>query len=305
MPSPPAQRLTDEILLSDIRAFTMVAAAGSMTDAADALGEHKGGISRRIARLEERLGLRLLVRGPRTVTLTEEGQEFLGSARQALTLLDDSGAILRDRRSEPGGKIRVSAPMDFSVHVLPALFREFLARHPQVTIELIASDEMLELDANDLDVALRATRDLDDSSLVATRLIGFNLGLYAPESYLRVKGRPRSVPELARHDVLLFGTGSPSSELVLRNAGKTEKVLVHTRLRTSSMAVMLAAAVEGLGIAVLPDVLAATAAGSSLERVLPDHQLFSGSLYMITRKNRLLPRKTQVLRDFLVEKLRP
>jgi DNA-binding transcriptional LysR family regulator len=126
--------------LEDLRAFCAVAEFGTVSSAARQLGETKGSVSRRLSRLEQRLGVALLARTPRAVSLTEEGAAFYAKSHEALALLDDAAEGARQSRTMPSGHLRVTAPVDFGMDVLPELVVRFRARHPQITVELLLTD---------------------------------------------------------------------------------------------------------------------------------------------------------------------
>lgn len=143
--------------LEDVRAFCAVVDLGSISGAARQRGETKGGVSRRVSRLEQRLGALLLSRTSRAVTATEEGLAFYAKARDALDLLDDAADSARQSQAIPRGRLRVTAPHDLGLDVLPDLMTRFRAEHPQIAIDLVLSDVTLDLAANRIDLALRAT----------------------------------------------------------------------------------------------------------------------------------------------------
>jgi DNA-binding transcriptional LysR family regulator len=143
--------------LDDVRAYCAVVEFGTVSAAARLLGETKGSISRRVSRLEKRLGVALLARTPRAVSPTEEGAAFFERARESLRLLDDAMEAAQAARAEPQGHLRVTAPVDFGMDVLPPLLVRFRALHPGITVELLLDDARLDLAANRIDLALRAT----------------------------------------------------------------------------------------------------------------------------------------------------
>ena len=137
--------------LADVRAFCMVVELGTISAAARVLGETKGGVSRRLSRLEQLLGVSLLARTPRSVTPTEEGNIFFARAREGLLLLDEATELARDARATPRGHLRVTAPVDLGYELLPELVVKFQRQYPDITVDLLLSDNALDLAANQID----------------------------------------------------------------------------------------------------------------------------------------------------------
>ncbi|MDN3519894.1 LysR family transcriptional regulator, partial [Aquisalimonas lutea] len=190
--------------LEDVRAFCAVAEFGTVSAAARQLGETKGGVSRRVSRLERRLGVRLLARTPRAVTPTEEGAAFHAKAREALAWLDDAAEGARQSQAVPRGHLRVTAPVDLGMDVLPELVVQFRALHPQITVELVLTDAPIDLAAHRVDLALRATADdLPDMGYRASMVARFRIGLYASPGYLAASGNSPATPaDLADHSLV-------------------------------------------------------------------------------------------------------
>src|SRR5690606_13046456 len=155
---------------------------------------------RRISRLERRLGIALLARHARAVTPTEEGLQFYGKAREALALLREAGEEARGANAVPRGRLRVTAPHDIALNVLPALLVQFRARVPQVIVELLLDDQVLDLAAHRIDLALRASDGpLPDTGYRASLLIEFAFKLYASPDYLAAGLLPQTPEELAEN----------------------------------------------------------------------------------------------------------
>lgn len=287
--------------LDDVRAFCAVAAASSITGAAATLGEDKGAVSRRLRRLEAALGQQLVRRGARAASLTEEGTIYFEVARRAMTLLDDGRDALRERHGAIEGSVRVTAPGDLAATVLAPAVDGFLAKHPRVAIDVVVSDSLLDFEAHDIDLALRAVPSLSDTDLVAQELSLVQGGLFAAPSYLDAHGTPTAPAELASHALLLRRpSGRRASRITLEAHGKTRRIDVTPRVASSDFAFLRAATLAGVGIAELPDlVVAEDVRLGALRRVLPQHRAFTARLYLLSRKSRVLPRRVRALRDFL------
>ena len=292
--------------LEDVRAYCAVVEFGTITAAARALDETKGSISRRISRLEQRLGVRLLARTPRAVSPTEEGMAFHTHAREALSWLDDAVEGARGSRSTPRGHLRVTAPIDLGMDVLPTLVVQFRALHPQISVELIITDATLDLASHRIDLALRATTGaLPDSEYRASAIADFRVMLYASAAYLEQHGRPGTPGELSAHDLVVSRGDAGAVEWVLADAGgHTERVVARPSLRTSDYASGLRVAAAGGGIVALPDRVARTAvAAGDLEPVLGEWALASGRIYALSLGGRDAPARVDVFRRFIREAL--
>ncbi|QKT02986.1 LysR family transcriptional regulator [Ectothiorhodospiraceae bacterium 2226] len=289
--------------LEDVRAYCAVVELGTISAAARQLGETKGGISRRISRLERRLDTALLARTPRAVSATEEGLAFYAKARDALTLLADAVEGARQARSVPRGHLRVTAPHDLGLEVLPELVVAFRAVHPQITVELVLSDALLDLAAHRIDLALRATTDpLPDMGYRASTLIDFHLRLYAAPAVFAAHGMPRTPADLAAYDLVVArGLTGAGARLRLGGArGQQTEVLVRPAVQASDFAGVHRLLVAGGGVGILPDVVAAgSVAAGQLVPVLSGWTFARGRLHAISVGGAEAPARVRVFRDFL------
>jgi DNA-binding transcriptional LysR family regulator len=291
--------------LPDLIAFIRVGDHRSFTRAGAILGESKGSVSRRIARLESALGVRLLQRTSRTVVLTEAGAYFRAAAVQALENLDSATTHLRRAQREPEGTLRLTAPIDLAQNLLPGLIKSFLAANPKVRVELVVSDSILDLAAHRLDVAMRAAEGLADSNDVGLRLLPTEMGLYASPAYLAAAGVPRKGPAtLAQSHALLLREGDARGPVCLRDGGGREERLVGRPLvQASSFSTVMAAAEEGLGVAYLPVLIVRRAlATGRLRRVLPRWSSSPAQLFLVHARG-LLPARVRAFRDHVKAEL--
>ncbi|MEH6493432.1 LysR family transcriptional regulator [Halopseudomonas sp.] len=288
--------------LDDLQAFCAVMEFGSISAAARQLQETKGSVSRRLSRLEARLGAALLARTSRAVSATEEGTAFYLKARDALSLLAEATNDARQSSSVPQGHLRITAPMDLGIDVLPPMLVQFRALHPQISVELLLTDAPLDLAANRVDLALRATPgNLPSMNYRASILCGFTLGLYAGNAYLRQGTAPQHPTELALHPLVtcreLVGTTSLG---LTDKRGKTSEILLQPSIRTSDYASAQRLLLAGAGIGTLPDLVAARSlASGALLPVLPEWHISRGSLYAISLGGAEAPARVRVFREFL------
>lgn len=289
--------------LEDLRAFCAVAEFGTVSAAARQLRETKGSISRRLSRLERRLGVTLLARTPRAVSPTEEGMAFHAKAREALAWLDDAVEGARQSQEMPRGHLRVTAPVDLGMDVLPELVVRFRARHRQITVELLVTDAPLDLAVNRVDIALRASvGDLPDMGYRASAVAQFRIGLYAAPTYLAAHGNTPDAPSaLAAHDWVVSREFAGAAQLRLTDRrGRSNEVSARPVIRTSDYASVLRLTLAGGGIGPIPDLVAAKAVASgALSPVLPEWNVSEGKLYAISLSGRAAPARVRVFRDFV------
>lgn len=292
--------------LDDVRAFCAVIDFGTVSAAARHLEETKGSVSRRISRLERRLGTALLARTPRAVTATEEGLAFYAKAREALLLLQDAAEGVRQSQGTPQGQLRVTAPVDFGIDLLSPLVARFRALHPQVTVQLMLTNAQLDLAANRIDLALRAMGgDLPDMGYRASKLIDFEFGLFAAPGYLAREGAPAGPEALTAHALLVSRELAGGAPMTLQHdKGRQQQVAARPAIRTSDYASVHRLAQAEAGIGVLSDLLAAASVREGrLVRVLPEWRLETASLYAISVSGRDAPVRVCAFRDFLKQEL--
>lgn len=302
------ERMVDEMetlggAVEDVRALCAVVEFGTVSAAARHLGETKGSISRRLSRLEQRLGVTLLARTSRAVTPTEEGLAFHAKAKEALAWLDDAAEGARQAQAVPRGHLRVTAPVDLALDVLPELVVRFRDQHPQITVELLVTDAPLDLAANRIDLALRAsTGALPDMGYRASALAQLRIGLYAAPAYLSTRrGEPDTPAELAEHDLVVAREVAGGAQLELTDRrGRTVGVHARPVFRTSDYASVLRLLRAGGGIGPVPDVVAAASlASGALVPVLPGWSVGEGTLYAISVSGREAPARVRAFREFV------
>jgi DNA-binding transcriptional LysR family regulator len=290
--------------LQDLRAFCRVADLGSVTAASKTLGETKGSVSRRIARLERALGVELLRRSPRLVRVTEDGAAYRLRVGRALELLDEANSEVQHARTVPAGHLRVTAPYDLGVSVFAPLVAGFVERFPAVSVELLLTETIIDFDASNVDIALRASTGLPDSSLVAHKLDDVSGGLFAAPRYLEAAGTPRRPDDLAQHRLLVSRVTRGSTNLVLRKRDGSAPVRLRVRvaITATDFTFCREAAVAGGGIALLPEVIARRdVEDGRLQPVLREYALLEASLYLVHPGTRFLLPKARAFRDYLLE----
>jgi DNA-binding transcriptional LysR family regulator len=291
------QELLERGGLEELAAFVAVAETGSFTAAAKGLGRDASVLSRRVSQLERRLGVRLLSRTTRRVALTEVGAIY---CRRVQGLLDDLASASReasDFAATPQGLVRASIPVTFGRQWIAPLLPGFLARHPQIRLDVRLSDRVTDVVADGFDVAIRvAAGPQRDSTLTTRRIAGYRNRLVAAPAYLAARGTPETPADLADHACLGFTGFSGWPDWPLTKDGRRETVRPACALVADHSEVLLTAAVAGSGITLMADWLAGPALrDGSLAEVLPGWSgAGSGGVYAILPPGRLVPAKTRL-----------
>jgi DNA-binding transcriptional LysR family regulator len=291
--SPQQDRL---ITLEDLRTFVEVADAGGVSPGVRRLGVSKSIVSRRLARLEEALGVQLLSRTTRGAALTEAGATFREHAVRVVAKLDAA----QDAVSPEGdvlGLLRIAAPLSFGPTHLAPVFAELAHRHPLLHVHAAYSDRFFDLVGEGFDAGVRVGC-LPDSSLVARRICAIRGKLVASPGYIAAHRAPQTPEDLLNHEALMQGTESWR----FVHGGKTVVVRPRGRVKADNGAALLAAALAGLGVAGLPDFLIeAHIASGALIPLLGDYPPPDAGLYVVRPPGDFPPRKVRVLIDILIE----
>lgn len=236
--------------LNAVLVFIKVVQAGSFTAGAKALGLPKSTASRKVAELERDLGAQLLRRTTRKLRLTDVGEAFFVRASRIATEAQEAELAVSHLQTEPRGNLRVTAPVEFGLS-LGTLLRRYLEDHPDVHVEVLLTDRLVDLVEEGIDVALRAG-PLSDSRLVARKLPSAKRVLCASPSYIKRHGVPDRPEALAEHYCVAFQAGSEGTVWHLDGPKGTTEIAIAARLRVNNYEMARQAALEGLGIAMLP-----------------------------------------------------
>lgn len=289
--------------LNRITVFVRVVEAGSFTGAAAVLGLRKSSASRSVAALEADLGIRLLQRTTRKLSLTDAGRAFYDRARDALAGLDEARNAVSSLGAAPRGLVRITAPVDLAAD-LAAVTTVFLRAHPDVRVETLLTARYVDLVKEGFDLAIRAG-SLADSSLLARKLGESEFGLFASPAYLDAAGRPRRLADLARHECVLYRAGSATARWRLSGPRGDEEVSVRGRVDTDELAFVRAMVLAGFGIALLPvsTMIRPLVASGVLERVLPRYALRGAVVHIVWPSRRFEPAAVALFREALAEAL--
>ncbi len=232
--------------LSELAAFVAVADAQGFTAAAHKLKARKATLSERVQRLEQRLGVTLMVRTTRALRLTDEGHAYLDHARRALATVRDAEDAVAAAKARPSGVLRVTTSAAIAGTLLETVVARYLARYRDVAVDLDTSVRRIDLAREGFDLAIR-TGPLEESSLIARRLGSSTCGYYASPAYLAQHGAPRGPDDLSQHSLVVVPK-SEQMEWPFAAHGRTRRVAVQARLTVTSFELAARAAVAGVGI---------------------------------------------------------
>jgi DNA-binding transcriptional LysR family regulator len=283
----------------EMQSFNAVVEAGSFVGAADALKLSKAAVSRHVVELENRLGIRLLHRTTRRVSLTPEGQVFHARSKDLLAELEDAEGEVTSRRETVSGLLRINAPFTFGILHLAPLWGLFRAQHPQLTLDVTLADRVVDLVEEGYDLAIRIAA-LENSTLVSRRLATTRMTLCASPDYLARHGAPSHPEELAGHQVIAYSYLATRDEWHF--TGPQGPVSVHTRpwMRTNNGETCRAAALAHQGVILQPTFLVGgdLAAGTLVE-LLPAYRSIEIGIYAVYPTRKHVSAKVRVLIDFL------
>ncbi|WP_299329387.1 LysR family transcriptional regulator [Parasphingopyxis sp.] len=281
--------------------FAKVVELRSFTAAAEDLAVSKATVSKAVTRLEKSLGVQLLHRSSRHLSLTESGRELAGRAQQLLSLGEEAEDAARDDAANPRGLVRLAAPMSFGITHVGAALPDFLASYPDIAVDLHLSDDVVDIIGGGFDAALRIGA-LPDSSLKARRLGPIDRHLVASSAYIERKGRPEHPADLKDHDCLCYAyLPNPESWRFTHKEGEEAQVRPSGPLRANNSDAMMPALIAGHGIALVPDfMLAQHDPEGSLITLLPDWSAPPVALHLVTPPGRERPARVTVLLDYLV-----
>lgn len=287
--------------LNDMALFVEVVKAHSFTRAAETLGIPNSTLSRRISALEKGIGLRLLHRTTRKIEPTEAGQLYFERCKRIVDEARLAHEQLGEMLARPSGLLRASLPVDFATVYLAPLIAEFARIYPGISFEFDLSPRQVDLISDPVDVVIRMGEQ-PNSTLIARKLASLRRSLYASPRYLEVSGAPEHPSELVNHECLRL-RGAGGDRWTLSNEADNEQVDIGGRFELNSVGMLRRLATLDLGVALLPDGIAAQdLADGKLRKVLPQWQASPVSVYALT-ETRLLPAKTQRFIEFLRDKL--
>ncbi len=290
--------------LNDIVVFTKVAETKSFTGAADALGLPKSTVSRKLAQLEERLGVRLVQRTTRKLALTDIGEMYYERCSRIVHDVLAAEQLVTDMQATPRGRLRITATVDFSTRWLGDIVAAFLANHPDINIELESSDEVVDLIEDGFDVAVRFG-PMPESTLIARKLCSLSLVLAASPAYL-ARTPMKSIDDLDAAEHVLFTPTTATQAWTLFNGDQTHEFGRPARFASNNYGAVRDVALAGGGVALLSEFMVSEdLTAGRLLRVLPDWSTKQTEVHAVYPARHNLPPRLTLFLDHLAKALSP
>ncbi len=287
------------VCFSAIPVFVAVVECGSFSQAGEKLGVTKSAVSKRISQLEAKLGVQLLQRTTRRLSLTEAGERYFDYARNALMIANEGEDAISQLQDQPQGTIRVNAPMAFGrLHIAP-MMPKFLFDNPQIKVDMMMDDRVVDLVSGSFDIAIRIGK-LPDSSLIARRLAPCHSVLCASPQYLEKFGVPDTPKDLIHHNCLSYSYFQAGTEWRFTGPDGLVSVVPKGNYRVNNSEALLEGLLAGLGIAQMPTFIVGPAlASGELVSLLPDYVLPQHAIYAMLPERKHLPAKIRVFLEYL------
>lgn len=280
--------------------FYQVVEAASFSGAARRLGLPTSSVSRMVARLESELGVRLLTRTTRSLSLTDAGRGLHEHLQRVFAELEDAEAQVRELQASPRGHLRITMPVEFGMKFMGKLVAEFMLLHPQVTMEAELSGRLVNLVEERFDLAFRIG-ELRDSSLIARRLGSITRRWFASPDYLVRHGHPQTPEELEQHECILFLQAEQNTVRLVRPGHRGECTrTVRGRLCVNNLSMAVDAAVAGLGLVLTnPFICDGEVKNGSLVPVLPEFMAVDGGLFAMYPSRQHMPSAVRAFAEFV------
>lgn len=292
-------------LLDGMVIFVELIQAGSFTKAAESMGHSTSFISKKINKLESRLGVRLLNRTTRSISLTHEGELYF---QQCLTIVNDAQqaeASINQQQQVPQGTLKISCSTSFGVSHLRAILTQFMQEYPEIDIELDVSEKMVDVVADGFDVVIRATNELEDSSLICRKILSsYGVTVTSPE-YIKKHGKPKHPRELAEHQLISYSNLKKPKQLIFQPMqGESFSVEIKNRMLTNSSVMEVELAVSGLGITNLPKfIVEQELKTGQLVTLFDEYKRTDINIYLVYASRKHMASKVRVFIDFMTQQM--
>ena len=286
--------------LNQMVIFGKVAEKQSFTKASLELGIEKSTVSMKVSQLEERLGVRLLNRTTRSVTLTEAGEGYYQYCLQVIDTAKEAEFFAETLSATPQGQLRIATPIDFGQIFVSSLIDPFLKKYPKVDVDLILRNPPIDIVEERIDIALMPRFGaLEDSTLIAKKILATELGVYASPSYIKTRGKPKSVLDLKEHDYIWFSYGSMMS-IPAEKDGEKQSIDQKPRIRINDVLSCKRAAIDGVGFAVIPRRIAEQdVRDKRLVPLLTDYSFPTVTIYAMYASRQWMPTKLKAFLEHL------
>ncbi|MBN9528473.1 MAG: LysR family transcriptional regulator [Alphaproteobacteria bacterium] len=288
--------------LTALTVFRHIVDTGSLAAAGRRLRLSPAAVSKNLAELEARLQVRLLNRTTRRLSLTEAGSLYYGNVARILDDLDAADRALGPLQQAPAGTLRVAAPMTVTLVCLSAAIPRFLARHPQVSLDLNLDDRRVDVVKEGYDLAIRGSDSLEDSSLAARRLMVMRHVLCAAPAYFAAYGEPARPDDLRRHACVQFMLSGHAAQWEFRRGDEVARIAIDGRYKVTSSLAVRDALLAGFGLSLIPEpYVRGDLAAGRLRAVLTDWTKVETSVYAIFPSRRYVVPALRVFLDFLTD----
>lgn len=289
--------------INDLIIFARIVELHGFSAAARSLGIPKSNVSYRMARLEERLGVRLLQRSTRQVSVTEIGNTYYKYCARIAAEASEAEVAIRDMQATPRGLLRISMPIAFGCMFVVPLIIEFMTRYPEVRVKMVSTSRRVDIIEENFDVVIRIGR-LASSSLIARHLGVLRQHLYASSRYLTRQGTPNSIEDLDAHECFVLGESDDSGQWTLVEGSRQETVSLSPRGAANDPVMLRSLVVGGLGIALMPDLLCwQEEEDGKLVRVLPEWSGPPLDFHVLYPSHRGIPLVVRTFLDFIIKRL--
>src|SRR5262244_3769925 len=289
--------------LNSLLIFAKVVEAKSFSEAARRLKMPTSTVSRRVADLEEQLGVRLIERSTRSLRLTDVGSEVFEQAKHSSEINDAVGNIASNHKSTISGELRLAAPPSISDSFLAPILGAFQASYPNVRIQVFITDRIVDQIAEGVDLAFRVDPQLKDSSLIARKILTYRHQLVASPAYLAGRKSPQRPQDLLQHRLLAFSFWKPMNVWIFVNGRKRETLTFHPHLSMNDYAGLAAALLAGTGVGDLPPLVQPELLRDGrLVEVMPDWRFATFYLWLVHTGNRYLTRPVRLFKEFAAQR---
>ncbi|MBS7807792.1 LysR family transcriptional regulator [Variovorax sp. PCZ-1] len=285
----------------EMQSFVAVAESGSFVKAADELETSKAAVSRYVAQLEERLGVRLMNRTTRRLSLTDEGHAFLAHCKETLSLIEDAEEEIQSKRNNATGLVRINAPVSFGILHLAPLWGKFTQLYPQVKLDVTLSDRVVDLVDEGFDIAIRVAR-LPSSTLISRKLASTSLVVCASPKYLKGKSKPSHPRDLKDHSIISYSYLATGDEWVFQGPEGEIRVKTQPQIHTNNGDTCRSVALTHQGIIMQPNfIVSRDIQNGDLVELLPQFKSAELGIYAVYPSRKLVSKRIRVLVDFLVK----
>jgi len=295
----------DSQLLDGMVIFVEVVNSGSFTQAALTSGHSTSYISKEISKLEARVGVRLMQRTTRSLSLTPEGEVYFQQCQQIIDDAQQAQNIISGGQAQPKGTLRISCPTSFAMAKMQTLFSDFINLYPEVNLEIDLNNRKVDMIADGFDVLIRASQQLDDSSLISRKVFSSEGIVIASPSYLEKYGTPQTVEELTQHQAITYShLKNPSLWHFTNQEGQVESVQMKSRVQTNSSELEISLCVAGHGVMLMPRFnLNGEIERGELVELLTEYQRPEINVYVVYPSRKHMSAKVRSFIDFVSSRL--